>query len=115
MFSADGKFLVSGSGDKTVKLWDLKDGRLVHTIKGHLNEVRGVAFQRGGKRVASASSDGTVKLWDPVVGQDPLDRISYRSDPQPGVPPRRHDTGHFVGRSQRPALGSQDRPAALHP
>src|SRR6056297_3650431 len=34
-FSPDGKFLVTGSRDTTLKLWELKTGRVLRTFRGH--------------------------------------------------------------------------------
>lgn len=63
-FSPDGKTLVSGSGDRTVKLWDVETGKLKQTLTGHSDKVRAVAFSSGGMMLASGSEDKTVKLWD---------------------------------------------------
>jgi WD40 repeat protein/serine/threonine protein kinase len=68
-FSPDGKRLVSGSFDKTVKVWDLTTGQATLTLKGHTNGVTSVAFSPDGKRLASASHDNTVKVWDATTGQ----------------------------------------------
>lgn len=48
-FSPDGKQVVSGSGDKTVQLWDAVTGALQQTLEGHLDSVRSVAFSPDGK------------------------------------------------------------------
>jgi WD40 repeat protein len=63
-FSPDSQLLVSGSKDKTVKIWRVADGALLHTMQGHLDEVRRVEFSPDGKMVASAALfDQTVRLW----------------------------------------------------
>ncbi|KAH9203396.1 WD40-repeat-containing domain protein, partial [Leptodontidium sp. 2 PMI_412] len=43
-FSSDGKQVVSGSDDKTVRLWDAATGALQQTLEGHSNSVTSVAF-----------------------------------------------------------------------
>src|SRR5262249_1254111 len=63
-FSADGQRLVSGSYDRTVKVWDAQTGQETLTLKGHTNYVLSVAFSPDGKRIASGSQDKTVKVWD---------------------------------------------------
>ena len=68
-FSPDGRQVLSGSGDKTVKLWDAASGKLVRSFKGHSDEVSSVAFSPDGRQVLSGSADGTVKLWDAASGQ----------------------------------------------
>ena len=47
-YSPDGKRLASGSGDKTVKVWDLQTGQELLTFKGHTGGVWTVAFSPDG-------------------------------------------------------------------
>lgn len=61
-FSRDGKYLVTTSADKTVKVWG-QDGALLRTLAGHLGEVWGVDMSQDGRLIATASWDKTVKLW----------------------------------------------------
>jgi WD40 repeat protein len=67
-FSPDGKQVVSGSRDETVRLWDTATGALLQTLKGHTDWVCSVAFSPDGKQVVSGSDDETVRLWDTATG-----------------------------------------------
>ncbi|MEG8182841.1 hypothetical protein GZH49_30705 [Nocardia terpenica] len=64
-FSPDGKRLVSGASDFTVRLWDVaSETQIGLPLLGHTDTVWTVAFSADGTRIASASSDNTVRLWD---------------------------------------------------
>ncbi|KAH7393735.1 hypothetical protein BKA64DRAFT_724800 [Cadophora sp. MPI-SDFR-AT-0126] len=67
-FSPDGKQVVSGSYDKTVRLWDAATGAPLQTLEGHSGWVTSVAFSPDGKQVVSGSYDKTVRLWDAATG-----------------------------------------------
>ena len=60
-FSPDGKRIVSGSSDQTVRLWDAATGQPVgQPLTGH--EVNSVAVGPDGQRIVSGSADGTLRL-----------------------------------------------------
>ena len=69
-FSADSKLVVSGSDDRTIKIWDAATGREMQTLKGHGDWVRSVAFSADSKLVVSGSGDRTIKIWDAATGRE---------------------------------------------
>jgi WD40 repeat protein len=62
--SSDGCWAVSGSYDKTVRLWEVPGGRCVRTFEGHTSFITSVAISTDGRWVASGSADGTLRLWE---------------------------------------------------
>lgn len=57
--------LVSGSADRTVKIWRLSDDfSCIKTFEGHSNSILRVSFINNGLQVISAGSDGLMKIWD---------------------------------------------------
>ncbi|MFB8789975.1 MAG: NB-ARC domain-containing protein [Potamolinea sp.] len=65
----NGRILASGSGDYTIKLWDLQLGKSLQTLYGHTSWVWSIAFHPNGTKLVSASYDQTVKLWDVNTGE----------------------------------------------
>jgi WD40 repeat protein len=64
----DGTKAISGSDDHTLKIWDLRRGKLDRTIIGHTDAVRSVAVLPDGERAISASDDHTLRIWDVSSG-----------------------------------------------
>ncbi len=61
--SGDSRMALSGSWDKTLKLWEVTAGRCLHTFNGHSAEVTSVCLGRDGQLALSGSLDKTLRLW----------------------------------------------------
>jgi len=61
--SPDGRFLVSSSGDLTIKLWNIASGSLLRTFTGHSKIVRTVTFSPDAQTIASGGGDNETKIW----------------------------------------------------
>src|SRR6267154_2938255 len=59
---------VSGSGDCTIKIWDLKTEQKLHTLKGHGGWINCIIVHEG--KVISGSGDHTIKVWDLETGRE---------------------------------------------
>ncbi|TFK68146.1 WD40 repeat-like protein [Pluteus cervinus] len=100
--SPDGKYVASGSSDKTVRIWDTTTGQQIgKPFQGHRREVSSLSYSPDGKTVVSGSWDKTVRIWDVNTGQ------------LVGQPLRGH-TGHVTSVSYSPdgkniVSGSDDK------
>jgi WD40 repeat protein len=67
------QFLISGSVDTTLRVWDLATRSVVRSLTNHTGEVRDIALQPrgdpGSPVVASAGADRTIRLWQPLTGR----------------------------------------------
>ena len=80
-FSPDGRRIVSGSGDKTIRVWDAETGEeVVGPLKGHSDWVMSVAFSPDGRRIVSGSDDKTIRVWDAETGEEVMGPLKGHSD-----------------------------------
>ena len=68
--SADGKTLVSGSKDQTIKVWELSTGKEMWTLRGHTDNAHSIAISADGQTLVSGSWDETIKVWELSTGKE---------------------------------------------
>ena len=72
----DGNLLATGSADKTIQVWNIKDTtQPIHILTKHTRGITAIAFSATGKLIATGSSDKTIRLWDVETGK-PLDTLT---------------------------------------
>ena len=67
--SSDGRFVLSGSEESEVVLWDTNSGRAVRSLKGHSGSIESVTFSFDGRYAISGSSDRTARIWELASGK----------------------------------------------
>ncbi len=68
-FSPDGKTILTGSWDKTARLWDAATGKPIGQPLAHPNIVKSAVFSPDGKTILTGCLDSTARLWDAATGQ----------------------------------------------
>ena len=80
--SLNGHYVLSGSSDKTIKIWKLQGKQCIATLEGHQDTVNSVALSFDGLTAISGGADGLVKVWalDWELGNAPCSSSDRRLD-----------------------------------
>ncbi len=63
-YSFNDKKILSGSSDKTIKIWDEQTESNIKTFYGHNDSISSLYYSFDDKKIVSGSSDKTIKIWD---------------------------------------------------
>ena len=66
--SPDGKFIVSGSNDNSLRIWETESGNCLKILEGHSDIVSRVALSSNGKFIVSGSNDKSLRIWETESG-----------------------------------------------
>ena len=72
MLFRSGTRIISGSDDKSVRVWDASTGAELKVLNGHTDYVTSVAFSAEGTHIISGSEDKSVRVWDASIGAEPV-------------------------------------------
>jgi WD40 repeat protein/class 3 adenylate cyclase len=87
-FSPDGKYVLTGTDDKTAILWDVQSGQELRRFTGHTEGVVRVYFSPNGKNILTIGLDKSTIMWDAATGREvyrittdpPLRSMAYSHD-----------------------------------
>lgn len=97
-FSGKGEYLASSSRDKTARLWDVKDKKLIRILDGHKDRVTYLSFDQDNTLLVTGSDDGTFRLWDAKTGLQTM--VLDAGKPISVVKLLPHGQSVFVGRGR---------------
>ena len=69
VLSENGCRALSGSGDNTLRLWNVETGEVLQTFEGHSDGVMSVVLSEDGRRALSGAYDNTLRLWNVETGE----------------------------------------------
>src|SRR5258706_401959 len=68
-YSPNGCHIVTGSNDRTIRIWDAEMGTVVgEALQGHTGNVESVAYSPDGRHITAGSRDRTIRIWDAKTG-----------------------------------------------
>jgi WD40 repeat protein len=79
-FSPDSRYIISGSANNDIKVWDAESFSEVHTITGLLGTAASLSYTSDGKRILAGVADGTVRLYNAETFTEVAEFICFKGD-----------------------------------
>ncbi len=79
VFSPDGRHVLTGSHDKTARVWDAATGQELFRLIGHTAGIASAAFSPDGKFIATGSDDETVRVWDVATHEQVYKHVGHKT------------------------------------
>ena len=76
VFTSDGRALISGGADHTIRMWDVSSAKEIRRFDGHTSPISRFSLSADGKTLASGSRDHTARTWNVNTGE-PLARFKH--------------------------------------
>ena len=70
VYSPDGRYLASGGGDNTIKIWEIATGKELRNLTGHSGLLESLVYSLDGRYLASVGGDKTIKIWEVATGKE---------------------------------------------
>ncbi|KAN0086005.1 hypothetical protein V8E55_007139 [Tylopilus felleus] len=103
-YSPDGSHIVSGSSDKTIRVWNASTGQCVAgQFQGHTDPVWSVAYSHDGSHIISGSEDNTIRVWNATTGQCVAGPFQGHTSSVSSIA-YSHDGSHIVSGSEGNAI-----------
>lgn len=68
-FHPNSNYVLTGSSDKSIRMWDIQKGNCVRLFTGHARGISSLAVSPNGRLLASGDVSGVVKIWDIAEGR----------------------------------------------
>ncbi len=69
-FSPNGRYVATGSIDRSIKIWEAATGHELRALNGSNTVIKALAFSPNGQLLAASGADGKLRLWDVTTGEE---------------------------------------------
>lgn len=79
-FSANGRLLITGSHDRTARVWDAVTGTAISVLRGHSGALLHAALSSDGRYAVTLAADSTLRVWGVEEGRELIPSVQLRGE-----------------------------------